>query len=413
MSIKVQKYLANLGKSVAYTTADVLSEKFTYVNDFKNENQEVFKEAYHSIKDYRTTFARIKKTITDNKVMDAARVGFDSIVYSVTTGDFYAKNKEQEVMNKYGGNMMQGMDIDDDDFDFGNEDVTDGDKVIATAVKKNSKLQTAITTEAIVKTGKAQMDVSKENTMLLYTQNERLINKLDGGLQNITGFLKQNAEQTAKVQNQMNENLNKFMANVDNNVAKLTKQMDELLEMQRNLYAKQTQDQNQKKKPGYDDIIGRGGVINLKEYGKYIGRNASNELMQAIPGLNMLLGDGGIEGSNLLATMLANPGRELSKVAVNKALGKSFDQAAKALNKTLENLVPSLIAKANAAAKKEDAGLAGLLGKILGIKTGSNESVDPNKYVKGAIPFDGITKKAIVDVIPYYLRKMTSAIKVY
>ena len=408
MSIKVQKYLANLGKSVAYTTADVLSEKFTYVNDFKNENQEVFKEVYHSIKDYRTTYARIKKTITDNKIMDAARVGFDSIVYSVTTGDFYAKNKEQEVMNKYGGNFMQGMDIDDDDFDFGNEDVTDGDKVIATAVKKNSKLQTAITTEAIVKTGKAQMDVSKENTMLLYTQNERLINKLDGGLQNITGFLKQNAEQTAKVQNQMNENLNKFMANVDNNVAKLTKQMDELLEMQRNLYAKQTQDQNQKKKIGYDDIIGRGGIINLKEYGKNVGRNASNELMQAIPGLNMLLGDS-IEGSNLLAAMLANPTRELSKVAVNKALGKSFDQAAKALNKTLENLVPSLIAKANAAGKKEDAGLAGLLGKILGIKTGSNENVDPNKYVKGAIPFDGITKKAIVDVIPYYLRKMTSA----
>ena len=181
MSIKVQKYLANLGKSVAYTTADVLSEKFTYVNDFKNENQEVFKEAYHSIKDYRTTYARIKKTITDNKIMDAARVGFDSIVYSVTTGDFYAKNKEQEVMNKYGGNMMQGMDIDDDDFDFSNEDVTDGDKVIATAVKKNSKLQTAITTEAIVKTGKAQMDVSKENTTLLCTQNARRINRPDRG----------------------------------------------------------------------------------------------------------------------------------------------------------------------------------------------------------------------------------------
>ena len=409
MSIKVQKYLANLGKSVAYTTADVLSEKFTYVKDFKNENQEVFKEAYHSIKDYRTTYARIKKTITDNKIMDAARVGFDSIVYSVTTGDFYAKNKEQEVVNKYGGNFMQGMDIDDDDFDFSNEDVTDGDKVIATAVKKNSKLQTAITTEAIVKTGKAQMDVSKENTMLLYTQNERLINKLDGGFQNITGFLKQNAEQTAKVQNQMNENLNKFMANVDNNVAKLTKQMDELLEMQRNLYAKQTEDPNKKKKPGYDDIIGRGGVINIKEYGKYIARNAGNELMNTIPGLSMILGDGGIEGANLLATMLANPTRELSKTVVNKALGKGFDRAAKALNKTLENLVPSLIAKANAAGKKEDAGLAGLLGKILGIKTGSNESVDPNKYVKGTIPFDGITKKAIIDVIPYYLRKMTSA----
>ena len=205
MSVKVQKYLANLGKSVAYTTTDILSQKFEVVNDFRNENREVFTSAYSSIKNYRTTYATIKKALTNNKVMDAARVGFDSIVYSVTTGDFYAKSKEQEVISKFGGSLMSDMDIDSDDFDFDNEAVTDGDKVIATAVKKNSKISTAITTEAIVKTGKAQMDVSRENTMLLYTQNERLINKLDGGFENIMGFLKQSGEQSAKVQNQMNE----------------------------------------------------------------------------------------------------------------------------------------------------------------------------------------------------------------
>ena len=69
MSVKVQKYLANMGKSVLYSTTDILTQKFEYVNDFKNENQEVMKQAYSSIKDYKQTLARVKKTITNNKIL--------------------------------------------------------------------------------------------------------------------------------------------------------------------------------------------------------------------------------------------------------------------------------------------------------------------------------------------------------
>lgn len=406
MAVAVQKYIKNMAKSVTYTASDVLSTKFEYVKDFKNENQEVFKEVYSSVKDYRTTFARVKKTITNNKVMDAARVGFDSVMYSITTGDFYAKNKENEVIEKYGGNLMADLDIDDDDFDWEKEDLSTGDKVVATAIKKNSKIGTALTVEAISTTGKAQMDVSKENTMLLYTQNERLLNKLDGGFTNIMDFLKQNGEQTAKVQNKMNENLNKFMTNVDNNVAKLTKQMDELLEMQRNMYNPTKKDE--KKKIGYDDIISRNGVINIKEYMKHVKKQGFNTINDMSGGaLSMLFGDA-IEGSNLLATFSSTPFRAAMTTAVNKALGKKFDKAASELNTTLEGLVPSIIAKLNAASKKEDSGIMGFLGKIFGIKDGSKESINTNAYNKGAIPFDGITKRAITDVIPYYLRKMTS-----
>lgn len=408
MSIKVQKYIANLGKSVTYTAADVIKQKFDYINDFKNENQDVFKQAYVSFKDYKQTITSVKKAITNNKLTDAARVGFDSIMYSITTGDFYAKNKENEVIEKYGGTLFKDLDIDDDDFDWNSEDLSTGDKIIATAIKKNSKINTAITTEAIVKTGKAQMDVSKENTMLLYTQNERLINKLDGGLANITSFLKQNAESNAKVQNQMNDNLNKFMTNVDNNVVKLTKQMDELLEMQRNIYNPPKEEK--KKRTGYDDIISSNGVLNIKEYLKMVKKNTFNTINEKSGGvLSQLFGDTFGEGTNLLAQFTANPLRNLLSFGINKALGKGFDDASKQLNKTLEGIVPAIFARLNAAAKKDD-GFLSFLGKILGVKTGPNESVDTSKYNKGPIPFDGITKRAITDVIPYYLRKMTSVL---
>ena len=408
MSVKVQKYLLNVAKSVAYSTADVLSEKFTYPRDFKNENREVFNNVYHSVKDYRTTFSRLKKTITNNKIVDAARVGFDSIVYSVTTGDFYAKNKETEVTEKYSGSFMAGMDIDDEDFDFEKrDDVSEGDMVIATAVKKNSKIQTAITSEAIVKTGKAQMDVSKENTMLLYTQNERLMNKLDGNFANITTFLKQRDEEAAKVQNKMNENINKFMTNVDNNVAKITAQLDEMLEMQRNMYKPVKQEE--KKREGFDDIIDRSGVINLKAYGARVKKQAIDTLLEQIPGANMIFGDMFGEGTNMLAAFAANPLRTLTTSLINKGLGKKFDAAARDLNKTLENAIPDLMGRLVAEGRNEDGGFGKILGKILGIKSASAESVNTNNYNKGAMPFDGITRKAIIDVIPYYLRKMTSA----
>ena len=410
MAVSVQKYIKNMAKSVAYTTSDVLQTKFEYIKEFKDENNEVFKNIYHSVYDYRTTFARVKKVITNNKIIDAARVGYDSVLYSITTGDFYAKNRENEISEKYGGSIMADLDIDDDDFNWDNEDISTGEKVIATAVKKNSKINTALTVEAIAKTGKAQMDVAKENTMLLYTQNERMLNKLDTGFENILGFLKQNGEQTAKIQNQMNDNLNKFMTNVDNNIAKLTAQMDELLKMQRNMYNPQKQEE-QNKRAGYDDLISRNGVLNIREYAKHVKRQAFNTLNSVTGnGLSMLLGDTTGENSNLLAQFAATPFRSTMTTLMNKALGARFDKAAAELNTTLTGIIPSLIAKINNAGKKSDNGIMGFLGKIFGIKDKSNETINPGAYNKGAIPFDGITKRAITDVIPYYLRKMTSAL---
>lgn len=409
MAVSVQKYMKNMIKSVAYSTTDVLSSKIEYVRDFKDENQEVFKEVYSAVKDYKNTYARVKKAIVNSKVMDAARAGYDSIMYSITTGDFYAKNKETEIIEKYGGNLMADMDIDDDDFDWDNEDLSTGDKVIATAIKKNSKVGTAMTVEAIAQTGKAQMDVSKENTMLIYTQNERMINKLDAGFTNVLGFLKQNGEQTAKVQNQMNDNLNKFMTNVDNNVTKLTKQMDELLEMQRNMYNPKKAEE--KKKVTYNDIISRDGVINLKEYFKQVKKQGFNVINEKSGNmLSTVFGDTMGEGSNMLAQIAAAPFRGLMTAMINKGLGANFDKATAELNKTLQGIIPSLMGKANAAGKRQDNGIMGFLGKIFGIKDKADESINTSNYNKNAIPFDGVTKRAITDVIPTYLKKIAASL---
>ena len=408
MAINVQKYIKNMGKSVVYTASDVLSNKFDYVNEFKDTNKEVFKEAYSSIKDYRTTINRIKVAITNNKLMDAAKVGMESIKYSLQSGDFYGKQKEEEIMAKYSG-MDFDFDMDDEDFDWNdNDDISDGDKVIATAIKKNNKISAAITSEAIVATSQAQIDANRDNTILLYTQTEKMISKLSGGLDNITSFLKQSGERNDKIQQKQIENQNKFMSNIENSMNKITSQLEELVQIQRNVYNPQKQEENSKRVT-YKNLVSNAGVLDIKEYGKLLGKNAFNAINDQFGGgLGMLFGESMGKGGNMIAQFAATPFRSLMEAGINKALGKKFDDAAKDLNETLTGIVPAILSKLNYAGKNES-GLSQLIGKIFGIKLHNGDSeINTSKYNKGAVPFDGITKRAITDVIPYYLRKMTS-----
>jgi hypothetical protein len=48
--VNVNKYIKNVGKSVLYTTADVMKEKFDYITDFKSTNSDLMKDTYNAIK---------------------------------------------------------------------------------------------------------------------------------------------------------------------------------------------------------------------------------------------------------------------------------------------------------------------------------------------------------------------------
>ena len=52
------------------------------------------------------------------------------------------------------------------------------------------------------------------------------------------------------------------------------------------------------------------------------------ELMSTVPGMNMLIGDGGPDGSNLLASLMASPTRELSKSCAGIMRTKRFGNSA-------------------------------------------------------------------------------------
>lgn len=408
MGIKVQQYIRNVAKSTVYSAAEVLSDNFNNIKDFTRTNAEITKAAYDSVKDYRNVFKRVKTSIQGSDVYVAAQVGIKSLVQDITTGDFYNVEREQEILNKYGGSLLDDsmFDMDSEGFSFEDPDLdmSDGEKIIATAVKKNSKISTAIISESVAKTGKAQIDTSRENTALLYSQNERLISKLNSGFESITSFLTSNAEQNARVQNKQNENMNKFFTNMEKNTNKIVAQLDELVQLQREVYKPETA-QEKKKKPTLLDVAD-GGIVDIKEYINVVKKNIDNQINELSQGA-FAMGDA-VGGGNLLATLASNPVRMMVTGGLRNMINKDFKKAAGAFDETFANIFPNFITKANTA-KDSDSFFARVLGNIFGLKIDKADSnFDTSRYTKGPVPFDGVTRQSIIEVIPSHLRKIES-----
>lgn len=249
--IKVKEYLRNVGKSTIYAASDVLGEHYSNLKDFKNTNREVFTEAYVGIKNYKSTFNSVKTSIQKSDVYTAASLGINNVVSDLQTGNFYNKERENEYSTKYGGDLMSDSDWDMDDSNFdwdAKSGVTDGEKIIATAIKKNNKMSTYMMADSVAKGHKAIVDSSRENTTMLYVQQEKLLNKVGGGIDNITSLLRSNIDNTSKVQGRQIENTNRFFTSMEKKTDKIVAQLDEMIQMQRNLYKNELDKEKERKR---------------------------------------------------------------------------------------------------------------------------------------------------------------------
>ena len=345
---KVKEYIKNVGRSTAYLAADILGEQYSTIKEFTTTNSEVMKEGYSAIKDYRTTFAKVKKTITESDIYVAAGLTFNSIVEDIKTGNFYNKERESRILDKFGGSGMDTTewDMDDEDFQWDdNADISAGDKVIAVAIKKN-RIFSAMTTEAIASGNKAIVDSSRENTSLLYVQQERMMSKLDGHLGGITQLLKNNNEMVSKMQSKHFENAAKFMTNMERKTDTIVAQLDEMIQMQRNLYAAADKKEKERKANTVTDVA-RNGIPDIKLYAEQIKNNIFDTINNAAGGA-LSMGNA-LGGGNIFATFAANPIKDALEEVFKKGISKEFKSASRNLNNSLKGYFTSFISKANSA----------------------------------------------------------------
>lgn len=409
--VKITNYLKNLGKSLVFATVeDTIKAEMPSATEFLSTNADTMKQVYHGIKDYKSTVKRAGQMISNTGLYQAGDFAFKSALEDLKTGNFYNEQRGDDL-------MMKSMGMDDFDMDFDEDFSMESDNTPSLDHDTEATIQTieastAASTNAIagatVKSAEHVAGTVRQSTALMFAQQEKLFSGLNnnilgmhGTLSNIMSFNQNNLQ--AHLENSRKYFEESTKLNRENNAI-----LKEMLDMQRHDFqarqkAKEEAEKRGKEKFDITNIMGSNGGVDLASYFSHIKKNAQDELDASHIGLLASM------EPDHLKMMLANPLSFISIAIGQGIIGKNVRAQMKKLDKTLSGTFAHMLAELHRAGQERD-GVAGLIGRIFGAKQEMVTKLKTDKFEKGPVPFDGITKKAIIDVIPGHLARIEAAL---
>ena len=400
---KVANYIKNVGKSVKLASIDYLKDTAPNTADFLETNNDLFKEIYSSTVNYKQTIQAAKTKVTKSKIWDTGGKLKNALIEDLKTGNFY--NKERQEAYEMAGIGIDMGDFDDFDFDtsvFDKTDTSDAakqSKAFDLAMEASTKAQASIT----FKSADYIAETVKGSTSALFAQNERMIAQMTAGMGSVhaavgnvfnfmQGPMMTHFQNTLQYQQKSLEHFNKMES-----------MMDELLQMQRNLY---NAEREERKYTDFENVVGASGMPDLREYAKAIMKNTKSELG---PEFDMLFGDSFGKDANPLLLLIGAPLKVIPEMVVKAVIPATVKKAAETFDNSISGLFSTLISKLNKMSGSDNE-LLSRIGRIFGLRIDKKTTVSTDKINKGAIPFDGVTKQAIVEVIPGHLRRIEAAL---
>ena len=408
-------YITNLGKSVSYSALDRVKKMTPSVTEFAETNGELFKTVYSDIINFRQTYKRSLNTVKKGKVYEAADEGINALFQDIKSGNFYNK-KRQDTFDKRGmgidafNDSLGGFD-ESSNGDFGNNgsdgwgDWTDDSNIDI----DNGEDNASAISMSVAKAAEYTANVHKTSTNLLYTQGLKTFGMINSGLDNVNRNIA-NLTPLVSLTQTAAENQKKFYENtttVLNDVVGLMRTMSETLQSMRPKQQKQRHNDN----INFSDIIGAGGMPNLKTYGKAIKQNVMNNGGGLVESMMGMFKDDENPNANPLLSFVASPLKFIPDMIVNKLIPKEIDKAADKFDKSLSGFFGSLMAKFNTMASDDNDNIVTkYIGKLLGVNPRVKKRIDTSKYNKDTVDWNGKNSKSLNEVIPTYLRKILAAV---
>ena len=409
--VKITNYLKNLGKSLVFATVeDTIKAEMPSATEFLSTNADTMKSVYHGVKDYKTTVRRAGQMIAGTGLYQAGDHAFKSALEDLKTGNFYNQQRGDDL-------MMKSMGMDDFDMDFDEDFSMDSDDKPSLDHDTEATIQTieastAASTNAIagatVKSAEHVAGTVRQSTSLMFAQQEKLFSGLNnnllgmhGTLNNIMAFNQGNLQ--AHLENSRKYFEESSQLNRENNAI-----LKEMLDMQRHdfqarLKSKEEAEKRTKNKFDINNLMTSKGGIDLASYFGHIKKNVVDEVEMSE--LGILAG----MDADQLKMMVSNP-LSIIPIAIGQGIiGKNVRAQMKKLDKTLSGTFAHMLTELHKAGQERD-GIAGIIGRIFGAKQELTTKLKTDKFEKGPIPFDGITKKAIIDVIPGHLARIEAAL---
>lgn len=398
----ITSYIKNLGKSLGYATYDAVGDYTPVTKGIIEATKTTFQEAKASMKDIAKSGTEKGKSFTSDVLSNTLE--------DLKSGNWYNKKRMDS-------DMFGDFDFDDDfgDIeDWGDEDFGDSDSDSADVITANDDSNTR---KVISSIGKVSGNLSKSigyasarnaeyivahtraSNAALYNLNAKGFNQVSNILLNMDNTMAGIAKLGQPLGNFM-ENSFMFYTNTTNSLNKINESLDKLVERTAMLDPKAKKDRSVK--GSYSSIFG-GGAFDASAYADMVKDNIKeiSEMAKGIGSMIGMMSGGGLGGKNTLSltSMILKGGLQLMMPGMTKESLRQFDKAlSNAIGRGLRQM------------SRNSSGnmLIDALNSIFGVKDEFKTSVKTGNYEKGPMPWDGVARKALVEVIPTYLAKLNA-----
>lgn len=405
--VKRSTWARNFGKSIKFGAKEVASEIAPSIsNTFSSSNLDIVK----SLRDIKNFNRLIGTTLLGDETYERfLKYGGEALKNAkrdLKQGTFIKESKDDMGF----GDMDEDWGFDDtedfdDNFDSSDDDSSDNDRpvVINNELPRHqiAELQQGINTQSLVMSkGFASLAATNKqlisaNIAISHDLGNRQLSYLDDINKNLVSIVEFN-----------NETMSKFamasMKYYDDSLAQLTKLMEEGIGPGR-LKEKEAKEYQA---TDYELLFNSEGAIDLNGLKTVISKNVRRTFQNSILGSFV----GMLDNDMILESFAKNPLSFIITNTIQSAIPKLIKNSIMGLDKSFKEFFPALMSKFTKMGENSESPLMSILGSIFGIQSSTGVDVDLSRYEKGAIPFDGMTKKSIVEVIPTYLRKILSAV---
>lgn len=388
------EWMKNVGRSIGSLSSTMISNMmpstFSTASNVSSEIQEMRNFSRDFKSSEKSLFSSIKEA-----------TGFNEIEKGI-------QNAKEDLKTGNLNNFSRGFDFDfsfEEDF---NLDIDLDDEEIGNDQK------------AAIMTTKATIETSKATLVAMNEQTSKISNAvLQGSKANYnlgTATLKSINTATSQITAgiaAMNDNLSMLVqfnsSNMTNFVNVSMQYYNDSIDILKKILESQQSLNNRQQAPPVnpnseidrikEDILS--GYFNFKDFGKLIKNNRANSGSSMSMLTSML-------DKTTISSIAENPLGFILPMVMQSMLPKSVTKSLKSMDSMFGQFIPGLLMKANGY-KNSSNPLLQMIGNLLGVNIDRKTSVDLKKFGNGPIPFDGETKKAILEQ-SVYLRKICAAV---
>ena len=405
------QYMKNVGKSLGYIAIDSFKQMNPAIAAVYDNAKEFTQDLYQTIDDFKGKAVGSNGDSLTSKAKSIANDTWKNARDDFLSGKWYNTERKaaasDEMMKAMGFDFDFDLDFDlDDAFEEGSSNSTNVEEMEQSAKETAAVMGTIegsvasaanSMVSATVQSTEYLASIQNVNSSALYNLNSKGFNNVNLGLNAINANLS-----TAL---SLAEPLTAHMQNSATFYAKSTEFQNKTISLLEQLIKNTSPAQPKKssKGPQFEDYVGSNGIDFARLFSD-AKENVSKEIKGYKEMLDMFGG-----GKGLTSDITSSPiSAFLTSILIPSLVPKGTKKRMKGLNEYIETLGFNAL---NKYGKKFNESALGFIADFLGFKipTINNKTkISTSGYEKGKVDWNGKAQKALMEVIPYYLAKMTA-----